>query len=70
MSTTYTTKQGDMFDSLAFLFYKDEKYTKELMDANKTYLSTVVFSAGVVLVIPDIDTTSSADAASLPPWRI
>jgi phage tail protein X len=66
---TYTTVQGDMWDSIAKALYGAEKYTEDLMQANTAYLSTVVFSAGVVLTVPDIDATISVDTSSLPPWR-
>ncbi len=67
--TTYTTKQGDMWDSIAKSQLGSEKYIKELMEANKSYLSTLIFSAGVVLIIPGIDNASNTDSSSLPPWR-
>jgi len=66
---TYTTKQGDMWDAISKKIYGDEKYTEQLMRANTAHLSTVVFSAGVVLTVPDVDTTTVASVASLPPWR-
>jgi len=66
---SYTTKQGDMWDIIAKALYGDEKYTEQLMRANTAHLSTVVFSAGVVLTVPDVDTTTVASVASLPPWR-
>ena len=66
---TYTTKQGDMWDSIAKSLYGAEKYAENLMRANHAYITTVVFSAGVVLTVPVVDTASAASAASLPPWR-
>jgi phage tail protein X len=67
---TYTTKQGDTWDGIAKSLYGDEKYTKQLMRANGlAYLSTVVFAAGVVLTVPDVDTVNIIFASALPPWR-
>lgn len=66
---TYTTVQGDMWDSIAKLLYGNEKYAEQLMQANTAYLSTVIFYAGVVLDVPDVDTTTITSASSLPPWR-
>jgi phage tail protein X len=66
---TYTTKQGDMWDSISKKLYGNEKYTEQLMKANTANISTVVFPAGIVLTVPDVDTTANANASSLPPWR-
>lgn len=68
MTSTYQTKLGDTFDSIAFTQLGDEEYTKELMEANPGYLDVVIFSGGVSLVIPDID-SSDTTSASTPPWR-
>ena len=68
MSSTYKTKSGDTFDSIAFSFLGDKKYTKELMEANPGYLDVVIFSGGVGLTIPDIDKSNPA-TSNLPPWR-
>jgi phage tail protein X len=68
MSSIYKTKQGDTFDSIAFLQLGDEEYTKELMEANPENLDVVIFSGGVSLTIPDIDSTDTT-SSSTPPWR-
>lgn len=62
----YTTKLGDTFDSIAFEYYNNERMAKTIMDANIRHIDTVIFSSGVVLTIPDVDTTSEAN---LPPWK-
>jgi phage tail protein X len=66
---TYTTKQGDMWDSIAKNLYGSEKYAEQLMQANTAYISTVVFSAGIVLTVQDVNTAVNTNASSLPPWR-
>lgn len=66
MRKTYTTIQGDMWDSIAYKCYGDEAGMHVLMNANETYIDTVVFPAGVVLNIPEyIQPVTS----TLPPWR-
>lgn len=65
---TYTTVQGDMWDSISKKIYGNEKYTGELMKANLSHISTLVFSSGIVLNIPTI-TQNTVDTSNLPPWR-
>ena len=55
MSKTYTTIQGDMWDGIAYKQLGDVKYTDLLMNANTQYRKVYIFSAGVELVIPDIE---------------
>mgnify|MGYP004572183093 FL=1 len=64
---TYTTVQGDMWDSIALRELGSEKYTNLLIEANIEYHDIFVFSSGIVLTIPDVDETTEAD--SLPPWK-
>lgn len=65
---TYTTVLGDTWDMIAFKIYGKEKYAKELIEANLNHIETVIFSAGIELSVPDIDTES--DVSSLPPWKV
>ncbi len=65
---TYITKQGDMWDSIAKKLYGNEKYAEQLMKANTAHISTVIFPNGIVLDVPEIDTTEAV-TISLPPWR-
>ena len=58
---TYTTIQGDVWDLIAWKLYGDEKYMKNLIEANWDYIDTVVFSSGTVLNVPEID--------GVPFWR-
>lgn len=67
MSKTYITKQGDMFDSIAFNELGSENFTDALMNANTDYHETYIFSAGVKLVLPDVSNIITND--NLPPWR-
>ena len=67
MSKTYTTRDGDTFDSLALGFFGDEKLASAIMQANPDHCDTLIFSAGVVLTIPaSVEVTMPE---TLPPWR-
>ena len=63
---TYTTKQGDCWDMIAFKVLGSERYMSQLLEANKKYRETYIFPAGVVLTIPEI--TEEVESTA-PPWR-
>ena len=62
----YTTQSGDCFDSIAFKFYGDSRFVEDLMNANRQYIKTFIFSAGVELNIPDV---SHETKIKTPPWK-
>lgn len=62
----YTTVSGDMWDMIALKLMGSESYTSNLIEANPEHINTVVFSAGIELVIPEIKT---AKLNSLPAWK-
>lgn len=64
--STYTTKQGDMWDSVAYSQLGSSSYTDQLMLANLQYVDYYAFPAGLILELPVI---SSATASALPPWK-
>ncbi len=64
---TYTTVLGDTWDMIAFKIWGKEKHAKELVEANLKHVETVIFSAGTVLAITDIEKTE--DYSTLPPWK-
>ena len=64
--TKYTTVAGDMWDMIALKIMGSENYTSDLIEANLEHINTVVFNAGVELVIPEI---KAAKLSSLPPWK-
>lgn len=64
---TYTTISGDTWDLIAFKVYGNELNAKELIEANPDYINVVVFSAGIVLKVPEI--SISEDSSLLPPWK-
>lgn len=66
MTKTYTTRAGDMWDSIALSQFGDSFYSNQLVDANQRYSHVVQFSAGIVLTIPDISANKSQ--INLPPW--
>lgn len=66
MLKTYTTKSGDVWDKIAFEKLGGEKYTDSLIKANPAHEDTTIFSAGVVLTLPEIEKTK---ASSVPPWK-
>lgn len=67
--STYTTKQGDMWDSIALSQYGSISDVDTLMMANTKYIGTYIFPAGIVLDIPEIDSDNSVSNATLPPWQ-
>lgn len=64
--STYTTRQGDTWDGIAFTQMGDCAYTKELMWANQEYLDYYTFPAGIVLQLPEKSVEVESTA---PPWK-
>lgn len=67
--TTYKTQLGDTWDLIALRVYGDEHFMNVLIAANIEHRKTAIFSNGIVLTVPDIDTTSPDFEANLPPWK-
>lgn len=65
--STYTTKQGDMWDSISHQVYGDVKFTDVLINANPESRYIYIFSEGVILDVPDVEDRITAD--DLPPWK-
>ncbi len=63
---TYTTVQGDMWDSISYKIYGSERYMGLLMQANLKLLDIFIFSSGTVLDVPELS-RNTEDAA--PEWR-
>lgn len=66
MVDIYTTKLGDTWDLIAYRVYGNEKYMKELVEANIEFAGTVFFKSGVELICPDIPVLNDSNA---PPWK-
>lgn len=64
---TYTTVQGDMWDSIAYSQLGDVAYTDKLMNLNLQYRDIYIFPAGIVLNLPDVLAEPISDSA--PPWK-
>ena len=62
----YKTIQGDTWDAIAFKVYGNERLFPLLMSTNPQHVSTVIFDAGVTVVIPDPPEETADD---LPPWK-
>lgn len=67
MPNTYITVEGDTFDSLALIFYHDEKLASTIIQANPDHCDTLIFEAGVSLTIPEA--AAAVMPETLPPWR-
>ena len=66
--STYTTKQGDMWDTIALSQYDTLDAMSALMYANTQYIGTYIFPSGIVLNIPEIDDDNKILSSDLPPW--
>lgn len=64
--STYTTVQGDMWDSIAYRELGSEAYTDKIMAMNPQYLDFITLPAGLVLQLPEATIPTAED---LPPWK-
>ena len=65
--TSYTTEQGDMWDSIAHKLYGNADRMDVLIAANPELREIYIFSAGVELNVPDIETNETS--SGLPSWK-
>lgn len=65
---TYTTVQGDMWDSIAYNIFGNHASTDRLMALNQKYLNIYIFPAGVVLELPEAK-TESEQPVGMVPWK-
>lgn len=65
---TYTTVQGDMWDSIAYKIFGNVAATDQLMALNQQHLHTYIFSAGIVLTLPETK-TESEQPTGMVPWK-
>jgi len=63
---TYSTLQGDTWDGIAFKLYGAAELMPLLLNANPDHATTVIFSGGIALSVPDKPADTSG---TLPPWR-
>lgn len=64
---TYTTVQGDLWDSIAYRQLGSTSYTAQLINANLQHRETYIFPAGVALTLPELP--ADRGGTSLPPWK-
>ena len=64
---TYTTKQGDMWDSIAYKEMDSDSHVGALMQVNRKYLDYYIFPSGITLVIPDVEEDNTPE--TMPPWK-
>lgn len=64
---TYTTVQGDKWDGISHKAYGSTRFADVLIAANPEYRRIYIFSAGIALKIPEVETKISAE--DLPPWK-
>ena len=63
----YTARTGEMWDSIAYNLFGDEKKATDIMASNPRLTDIIVFKGGEKINIPeDIET---ADNSTLAPWR-
>ena len=62
---TYTTKQGDMWDYIAWRVYGDESLVYLLYRENPKYLDTFIFDEGVKLYCPEDEDDEDAEEDAL-----
>jgi phage tail protein X len=65
---TYITTQGDAWDGIAYRLWGEERLFMELVKANPEHLDTVVFPAGIKLIVPPRPALETP--LELPPWRM
>ena len=67
MTKTYTTVQGDMWDSIAYRELGSTAHTDALLSLNAQYADIYIFPAGITLALPDAVVTAPGGA---PPWKV
>mgnify|MGYP003390480016 CR=1 FL=1 len=66
---TIKTIQGDTWDKISLRVYGSENFLNKLIEANPLHRKIFIFSSGVVLNVPEVDTESALINESLPPWK-
>lgn len=66
MSRTYTTVQGDTWDSIAYKALGSGSLTARLIEEDPEHRDFYFLPAGIELALPEEEPATAAD---LPPWR-
>lgn len=66
---SYRTLQGDTWDSIAYKLYGNEGYMMDILALNADHADTLIFPAGVVLLVPEASNLDDiVEQKDLPPW--
>ena len=70
-TTQYTTKQGDRWESIAFLAYGDSNKMADIIAANKSVAISQTLPAGLKINIPILEPEEieTVNPNLLPPWK-
>lgn len=63
---TYTTLNGDTFDSIALDFYNNENLSSHIIIANPKFRKVIIFKGGETIKVPIVE---QEPATTLPPWK-
>lgn len=66
---TYTTIQGDAWDTIAYRLWGEERHMDRLIQTNVDHADVLIFPAGVKLFVPDAPARRSY-LKELPPWMV
>lgn len=66
MASTYTTTAGDTWDLIAYKLFGNERYMKNLIEANLQLTEILRFDAGTVITVPQIPAETNR---TLPFWH-
>ncbi|MDE7064035.1 MAG: tail protein X [Desulfovibrionaceae bacterium] len=66
--TAYTTIQGDTWDGIAFRLWGREHLMSALLRANPDHADVLIFPAGIILTVPDVNPEATQPITELPPW--
>lgn len=58
---THICRAGETFDSIALYEYQDERYAADLLNANPSLSSILIFSGGEVLQLPVVEVTEDEE---------
>ena len=63
----YKTKMGEMWDTIAYKLFGDEKKATDLIAINPRFADYIVFTGKETILIPD--SIETIDTSTLAPWR-
>lgn len=63
----YRPRNGEMWDSIAYKFYGDEKKATDIIAVNPLLADYVMFTGKEVINLPD--NVETIDTSTLAPWR-